>query len=361
MADEEMLLRLREVLEKINIFKSRDDIDSILEKCGINVKSMDASHLELAIVDNLLTNEEAKCYYSFRAYKKEKDVEIMKNALDSLDVITGNVASLYDERKRVVTLINKVNEKMRILKLSFHNLPFIKIKTYFDRMNDAYNKYYRRAIRAGIDEASIGNKIEKIEQSNFVVRSLKKGKKKTLIQQLETSKSVATMEIDRERDAYSIASSEYFDFLRDVLRDFLKNDEIFKAMILTIDLLYGDQLDVVYYDDNLPNVSLEKNDDNINLIIDRFFEYYNSKVNDLIDRDFFVNCLEEFVLYFYNELIRKKEIEKEQKVLKIYEQFKKQRELMNGFSSYRGSLLPERSKWCGEISDTYSLVYNVKK
>ena len=72
MADEEMLLRLREVLEKINIFKSRDDIDSILEKCGINVKSMDASHLELAIVDNLLTNEEAKCYYSFRAYKKRK-------------------------------------------------------------------------------------------------------------------------------------------------------------------------------------------------------------------------------------------------------------------------------------------------
>lgn len=358
MVDEKMLQGVKGSLSRIESLKCDINLESILMEYGIDIRIMSSDEIVNAIVTYLLTDEERDYYNRYMIYKKQQDLRAISNTLNSLNELTTKVDLLYTERKEASVRISHINEIVRSIKMKMHDVPVVRISTLYGHLQNDYERYSKRAIKAGMDESRLNDRIHTLQHSSFLIRGMRAKEIELLKKELQTSKEIASSEIEERKEKYHRTREEYTDLLTRVVDDLLRQDIFLNAMLLSIKTLYGvevqTELDYRGIDRVLPE---EMKEFSKAVIIEHFFKYYEEHNGEKYDAETFRTILEDFVLYFYNLSIRRLEGQKSRCLSDISKAFSEQKELVGMIPAVN---LESPTFVTQDEEDTMSLVYSMQ-
>lgn len=358
MVDEKMLQGVKDCLTKIENLKSDVNLENILKEYGIDIRILSSNEIVEAIVTYLLTDEERNYYNKYMMYKRQQDLRAISSSLNALNELTTKVEVLYTERKEASAKISHINEIVRTLKIKMHDVPVIRISTLYGHLLNDYERYSKRSIKAGMDEARLSDRIQTLQRSSFLIRGLRTKEIELLKKELRTSKETATSEIEERKEKYYRTREEYTDLLTKVVEDLMRQDIFLNAMLLSVKSLYGveinTELDYRGIDRVVPE---EMKEFSRTLIVESFFKYYEEHNGEKYDAETFRTILEDFILYFYNLSIRRLEGKKARCLSDISKAFLEQKELVGDISNVD---LDNFNYVSQDEEDTMSLIYTMQ-
>lgn len=359
MVDEKMLQGVRNCLLRIESLKRDINLEAILSEYGVDIRVMSSDEIVDAIVNYLLTDEERNYYNRYMIYKRQKDLEAVSTTLNSLNELTSRVDLLYTERKSASVKINHIDEIVRSIKIKMHDVPVIRISTLYNHLLSDYDCYSKRAIKAGMDESRLTDRISSMQRASFLIRGMRKKEIELLKKELTSSKAAATAEIEERHERYIRTKEEYTDLLTRVVDDLLRQDVFLNAMLLSIRELYHvdihTEVDYRGIDKVVPE---EMKEFSKAVIIEHFFNYYDEHNGEKYDAETFRNILEEFVLYYYQLSITRLEVKKNRCLNDIANAFSEQKALVGGLSG--NPILECPTMVSQDEEDTMSLVYTIQ-
>lgn len=359
MFDEKMLQGVKDCLNKIDVLKSDADLDKMLAQYGVDITKLSHDEIVAMIVRYLLSDQERIYYNQYINYKRKQDFEKLDAALTSLGELTVNVSNLYDERREAARRITHIEELIRSLKSKLRDVPTIKISTLYNHLENDYKRYSKKVIKAGMKESQLNDQIHSIERSNFILRGIKGKELAFLKEELRTFKETSREEIDERQEKYNRTKEEYVELLRSVISELLRDDMILNAMLLTCKVLYGVEVNSEFDYRGIERVKVsELKEFNVNIIIEKFFNYYDEHNGEKYDAHTFYGIVEEFVLYFYRLGISKLEGQRNRCLSDISSAFIAQSELISGVKECKTSLTEGVTS--PDEDDTLSLVYGMQ-
>ena len=173
MVDEKLLKDINDVLKKIEILKNQDNIGETLAEYGIDILSLDENGIIDAISKFLLTDAESICYERYKAYIKQKKLNDIVDIIGSLNGLTTNVDKLYEERRKLSSVIFNIDEVIHKITMKLHDVPMIRISSLYGHVENDYHNYSSTVIKVGMDESRMNDTIYNIERGSLLLRRMK--------------------------------------------------------------------------------------------------------------------------------------------------------------------------------------------
>ena len=361
MVDEKLLKDINDVLKKIEILKDQDNIGETLAEYGIDILSLDENGIIDAISKFLLTDAESICYERYKAYIKQKKLNDIVDIIGSLNGLTTNVDKLYEERRKLSSVIFNIDEVIHKITMKLHDVPMIRISSLYGHVENDYHNYSSTVIKLGMDESRMNDTIYNIERGSLLLRRMKAKDLERLKKELALFKEKSEKDIKEKHDRYDKTREEYTTLLGAVVMEFLRNDLFLNAAVLTINDLFGGSFKTEIDSLGIERVVKEDLDEVTSImVVSKFFDYFEQHNDDNYDAKTFYNLLESFFLHHYVK--RKQELDGKRNkcLLEISKAFNNQKEIMMKLTQSQlelGSI----ADFSDDEKDTFSLVHRKKE
>lgn len=358
MIDNIMLEEIKSILSRISEYRNNT---RLLEEHFIDVTSMSEKEIIDAILHTFFTENEIACYNDYMKYKAIQDSKALLNIMDSFVDISDRVNVLFDERKNDSTTIGVVNELMKKLKIKLFDVPKIRISSLHSHLEYDYQQYSKKAINSGMTSSKLNDKINTLEHRTFFLRQMTKKECERLKKELIEFKARSNSEILECKEKYTRTEEEYKELLKSVVFELLRDKDIFNAMLLSANDVYGLGFNVVLDKNNIPKISKdEAKEVSKTALLNYFFDYFYEYNGDKIDADTFCAVLEDFIFCFYKKYINKLETKKDRNLSTIKNLFKKHKEICSSLQGYNEGfgVLVDLTE---DQEDTFALVYSSNK
>lgn len=358
MVDELMLRDVKNILNKLEVVKTREDYSSIVSELGLPSNST-LEDIDIAIVAKFMSSEELELYKRYIAYKRASDLTNLVGIMDSLDNLTTSVFDLYDERKKNNGIISKINNVISTVDVALRDIPNIRVGTEYNKVKVSYKKYFDAYIKSGMDRATFVEGIESIERSSLITRKLKGRKLRQLKAGLVVHNVDSKAEIDLLYDEYISEREEYAAYLKELMATMMsKSKVLYEAGLLTMRSMYGKEVSVKTLETGLKVVdNSSKNEITPFDIAEAAFEYFRKIDEPEFDAEIFSKAFRDFLLHFYTSELSLLEKANNTSLSGIKKLFDKQRQMMTEMACYRESLDVPSVSIEKDEGDTFALVY----
>lgn len=361
MVDELMLRDVKNILKKLELIRSKEDIEQILIDNGMNNASLD--EINEFLVSKFMTNEELVLYKKYMLYKRREDLRSLGTAIDSIEELTNSVSLYYEENTRCRSTISEINKLIEQIDRALRDYPNIRVSTAYHKVKTDYKRYFDSYIRDGMDRAVFTEEIDKINRSSAVVRGIKKRRLKQLREGLEEHNKNSKLHVDVLYEGYITSREEYGTYLREVMASLMsKNSVLYEAGLLSLKSMFKEDIPTVV----LPNgvVAVDQTEVTavaFEYIASKAFVYFQKIDEPEFDEKIFIKYFSEFLLHFYNQELLRLNKESNSALKKIRDAFSKQRNVTRMLGTYQELIEMPSVSLEDDVEDTFALVYQNNK
>lgn len=361
MVDELMLRDVKNILKKLELIRSREDIEQILIDNGLSNASID--EVNEFLVSKFMTNEELILYKKYMLYKRREDLRSLGTAIDSIEELTSSVSLYYEENARCRNTISEINKIIEKIDRALRDYPNIRVSTAYHKVKNDYKRYFDSYIKDGMDRAVFTEEIDEINRSSAILRGLKKRRLKQLREGLDEHNKNSKLHVDTLYEGYIASREEYGTYLREVMSTLMsKNRVLYEAGLLSLKSMYKEDIPTVV----LPNgvVAVDQNEVMavaFEYIASKAFVYFQKIDEPDFDEKMFIKYFREFLLHFYNQELTRLNKESNIALKNVRDAFSKQRNVTRMLGTYQELIEIPRVSLEADAEDTFALVYQNNK
>lgn len=357
MVDELMLQDVKSILKKIELIRTKENFEQILIDNGLSNASTD--EVNEFLVTKFMSPEEVNLYNRYMLYKRREDLTNLVGTIDSLNVLTERISSLYDRNSKCRSTIRLIEGIVGDIDVSLRDYPNIRVSTAYSRVKVDYKRYFDAYIKDGMDRAKFTEEIDQINHSGVIVRGLKKHRLKQLREGLEEHNKNSKVHVDSLYEGYISSRDEYGVYLREVMSTLLKkNTVLYEAGLLSLSSMYHESIPTKILSTGVTVIDKSKKIEiTPEYIADKAFEYFQKKDEPEFDEKMFIQSFREFLLHFYNGEITRLNTEGNKALKEIREAFIKQRNITRMMSTYQEAVEIPNVTLDQDSKDTLALVY----
>lgn len=358
MVDELMLRDVDNILKKLELIRSREDLKQILKDNGMD-NTTSEEDINLFLVTMFMSEVEISLYKKYIIFKKREDLRSIGVAIDALGELTSTVANLYEEHSRCKGTTSAINGVIEKIDTGLRGYPNIRVSTAYNRVRVDYKRYFDAFIKDGMDRAVVTEEIDKINRSSVIVRRLKKRKLSQLREGLKEHNSNSKLHIDTLYGEYISSREEYGTYLREVMTNLLKNNKVlFEAGMLSLISMYKEDIPVKALATGVKVVDKSKVEHiTPEYIASKAFEYFQKLDEPDFDEKMFIKAFRDFLLHFYSVELERLNREANGALRSIREAFNKQKNVTRMLSTYQDVIEMPDISLDTNTTDTFALVY----
>lgn len=333
MVDEKLLHDVRECLERIEMIRNYPDLEIKFKEKGFDITVMSSEDITNVIVIHFLNDRDRLLYNKYAEFIKREKYAKLVSAIDSLNTLTTNVDSLYDERKEYFNQISSIKSVLEKIRRKLFDLPRVRISSLYSHLEYDYNKYSKKVIEVGMKESKLNDRIHGLKSGGMLFARIRQKELGKVKAELAAYKSSSEIQIDERKQKYIRTREEYTELLRTVINELFRDDLLLNAYMLSCHRLYNLDMDISYNNKGVAVVSKkDKEEISRKLLIDYFFEYFEDNCDEKYDAEIFCNLLTKFIMHYYVVDISRLEVKRDKCLSDIRSSFEAQKSVLGNVS-----------------------------
>lgn len=343
---------INEVTKVVNYYEilsktSRHDLLSRLmelDKYSDDLQELNDGELASMVFDLTVSREQKRLFKQYTDYVYKKTVGSLLQSVSVIDSELTEIIDIYGSNDDIRNEILKLEELRRKLGRNLINYPFIRAKIAYSNMMSSFDSYRKKDISHGLAIGKKSDLLEKKKGKGLIARTLATGDIRKLKSEISTMKKQRKVDAKENFEKYSKVAHEYNKVMTWVFMEVLKNKEMKRAVVYTVDYIYDTSYAKVL-DNGMKYITDEElvNIDNKELL--KYFTLF-IKIEDVneFSGELFEEKMKEFVLYFYSKRIELLETKKSSNLSKIKLKVKSQTDSVNNLKKLQDLLLQNLDK-----------------
>lgn len=332
--------------ESLNSTSRHGLISRLVEMGKFNDGLLELNDSDLVeLVFDLTTSvEEKELFKQYTDYVYKKTLGALLSSVSVIDSELSEIIDIYGTNDEIKNEVLKLEENTRNLSRSLSNYPFIRAKIAYSNMMSSFDRYKKKDIQFGLKIGGKADTLERKKGRGIIGRTLATNdirKLKSEISTLKKERKTVTGELYKK---YSEVAHEYNKVMINVFMEVVKNKELKKAIVFTVDYIYDTKYAQVDAD-GMKHISDEEllKVDNTELL--KYFTLFIN-INDVneFNGELFEEKFKEFVLYFYKKRIEILNFRKTSNLSKIKLKVKSQTSAVENLKKLQGLLLRNLDK-----------------
>lgn len=332
--------------ELLNSTSRVDLLNRLIElgKYSDELQELNDRELASIVFDLTISREQKRLFKQYTDYVYKKTIGSLLQSVSVIDSELTEIIDIYGTNDDIRQEVLKIEELRRNLGRSLYNYPFIRAKIAYSNMMSSFEVYRKADISHGLAIGGKADLLERKKNKGLIARTLATSDIRKLKAEITELKKQRKLDAKTNYDKYSEIAHEYNRVMTYVFMEVLKNKDMKRAIVFTVDYIYDTQF-AKTLDNGMKQISDEElaNVDNKELL--KYFTLFiNIEDVNEFSGELFEEKFREFVLYFYSKRIEILQSRKSSNLSKIKLKVKSQTDTVNDLKKLQSLILENLDK-----------------